>query len=171
MLFQEPQVFLTISTDTDYTTVGGGQYVLFDRMLEMNWDNFQHSPNDAIGLFPVNPVGMNASTIEDNVLELHQVSLGSGNIKTSVRYDRIPLNASMDRCLGFWVAYLRRDSDNPVVTSDCLSIHPTWMNDLKNEISNVPLSSLMIPGTHNAGSWIHYQGWPSENPLIRYTYW
>jgi len=77
----------------------------------------------------------------------------------------------MERCLGFWVAYLRTENGvTSVLQSSCLQVYPTWMKDLKNEIGNVPLHSLMIPGTHNAGSWIYYQGLPSEGVVIQYTY-
>lgn len=139
-------------------------------MLELHWENFKNLPGDFIGLFNSNPV--EPFYASSAVLEQHQITSGSGSIKTNVRYARTPLNATMNKCLGFWTAYLRKvNNKTTVIMSSCLSIHPTWMNDLKDEIGNVPLSSLMIPGTHDAGSWIYYEGPSSETAYTEYTYW
>lgn len=170
-MFQDPLIYLTVSPLAGYKNEGGN-VVLLDRMLEMHWERFQNLPDDTIGLFSENPVGMDASTRSNHILESYPVTSPSGSVKTSVRYDRRPLNATMDRCLGFWIGYIRMENENgTVLQAECLRIYPTWMNDLKNEIKNTPLSSLMIPGTHNAGAWTYYQGWPSEGVLIEYTYW
>ena len=37
---------------------------------------------------------------------------------------------------------------------NCLLIRPRWMWEEKDVIGNMPLNSLMIPGTHNSGSFI-----------------
>ena len=41
-----------------------------------------------------------------------------------------------------------------VLKMNCLLIRPRWMWEEKDVIGNVPLHSLMIPGTHNSGSFI-----------------
>ncbi|ODM98013.1 PI-PLC X domain-containing protein 1 [Orchesella cincta] len=164
-LFQGPQVYLTVSPEAGYRNQGGTT-ILLDRLLVINWANFQNTAADVIGIFNEDPSKMSTKALEE-----YPVNGTSGSIKSSVRYERRTLSASMERCLGFWVAYLRtEDGVTSVLKSSCLQVYPTWMKDLKNEIGNVPLHSLMIPGTHNAGSWIYYQGLPSEGVLIEYTY-
>ena len=37
---------------------------------------------------------------------------------------------------------------------NCLQIRPRWMWEERDVIGNMPLNSLMIPGTHNSGSYI-----------------
>ncbi len=36
---------------------------------------------------------------------------------------------------------------------NCLRIRPTWMNEEREVIGDVPLSTLMLPGTHNSGAY------------------
>ncbi len=35
---------------------------------------------------------------------------------------------------------------------NCFRTRPTWMNEEREVIGNVPLSTIMLPGTHNAGA-------------------
>ena len=41
-----------------------------------------------------------------------------------------------------------------VLRMNCLLIRPRWMWEERDVIGNMPLNSLMIPGTHNSGSYI-----------------
>ena len=41
-----------------------------------------------------------------------------------------------------------------VLRMNCLLIRPRWMWEERNAIGNLPIHSLMIPGTHNSGSFI-----------------
>ncbi|XP_017753505.1 PREDICTED: PI-PLC X domain-containing protein 1-like isoform X2 [Eufriesea mexicana] len=45
--------------------------------------------------------------------------------------------------------------DGAILTSACLQIWPTWMYDLRRKLGRLPIGSLMIPGTHNSGSYKH----------------
>jgi len=36
---------------------------------------------------------------------------------------------------------------------NCLRIRPTWMNEEREVIGDVPLSTIMLPGTHNSGAY------------------
>lgn len=36
---------------------------------------------------------------------------------------------------------------------NCLRIRPTWMNEERQVIGDVPLSTIMLPGTHNSGAY------------------
>ena len=40
-----------------------------------------------------------------------------------------------------------------ILKLNCLRIRPTWMNEERDVIGDVPLSTLMLPGTHNAGAY------------------
>lgn len=86
--------------------------------------------------------------------------------------------------LGYWIAYVRtiRESFNSsyqsikinplempstssavkektmILKSNCLRVRPFWMHELKEVIGELPVTSLMIPGTHNSGSWEAYKG-------------
>ena len=40
-----------------------------------------------------------------------------------------------------------------ILKLNCLRIRPTWMNEEREVIGDVPLSTLMIPGTHNSGAY------------------
>ncbi|CAL8107594.1 unnamed protein product [Orchesella dallaii] len=164
-LFQGPRVYLTVSPEASYSGSA-----LLDRMLVLNWENFENIPGDEIGVYNQDP-----STFENSgfkaAYEVYAVNGTSGSIKTGVRYDREPIGASIPRCRELWVGYTRTENGaTSVLESSCLQVYPTWMKDLRNEIGNVPLHSLMIPGTHNAGSWHMYQGLPSEGVIIQYTY-
>lgn len=52
----------------------------------------------------------------------------------------------------------------------CLQNSPTWMNDIRQEIENLSLSELFIPGTHDSASYILSTSGYSENILQRYIY-
>jgi hypothetical protein len=41
-----------------------------------------------------------------------------------------------------------------VLRMNCLLIRPRWMWEERDVIGNTPLHSLMLPGTHNSGSFI-----------------
>ena len=36
---------------------------------------------------------------------------------------------------------------------NCIRLRPTWMYEDRHVIGDIPLHSLMIPGTHNAGAY------------------
>lgn len=45
------------------------------------------------------------------------------------------------------------------------------MRDLKDVIGDIPLHSLMIPGAHDAGSWMEYDHSTCENIYVRHYIW
>lgn len=144
-------------------------------MLEIHWQGFGNLANDSVAIYVEDPAHLDSLKLKFNALEEHPVEETSGDVLTSVRYERSTLSPSSPRCVGFWAAYLQAEEnggdERHLVKSECLQIHPTWMNDIKSQIGKTPLHSLMIPGTHNAGSWIYYEGPSSEGRLVEYTYW
>ena len=71
------------------------------------------------------------------------------------------------QCLGdFWIAYVRSGS---VLAVDCIKSQPVWMYEMKEYIGSIPLHALMIPGTHNAGSWDKFESYTDDTVLMRYS--
>ncbi|VEN57172.1 unnamed protein product, partial [Callosobruchus maculatus] len=56
--------------------------------------------------------------------------------------------------------YIASVAGNITLDSSCLGIRPTWMSDSSDAIGHLNIGSILIPGTHNAGS---YAGVP---PLV-----
>ncbi|KAF8770592.1 PI-PLC X-box domain-containing protein like [Argiope bruennichi] len=89
-----------------------------------------------------------------------------GYYRTRIPFPRIEFfdNKLTDGCLGFWIGYINL---NKLVAKSCIRARPRWMYEMKDIIGNRTLKDLMIPGTHNAGSFEHYR--PDRNtPKIRY---
>jgi len=180
-LFSEPEVFLTVSSEAGYETVENTT-ILLDRKLELNWNNFDnHQDGDIVALFNSNPEQLLPSFLSVlspsvNIIESVPVSNSKGYFKTSIKYERMNLTSTSEPCApGYWIGYLRQ---NPlshrnylVVKSNCLRIYPRWMKSLKDVIGHRSVHSVMIPGTHNAGSIRYYDGLGSENPVTHYAVW
>ncbi|OXA59358.1 PI-PLC X domain-containing protein 1 [Folsomia candida] len=173
VLFEDPHVFITVCSTAGQAKFGK-HIISLDRRLELNWTNFQDFRNgDIIGVFDFD---VNKDLREKDkgksIVELAKESAAvtgqRGCYKTSVRYERRPLCAK-DRSLGYWVAYLRFQTGSwVVVKSNFLKVRPLWMRELKNIIGDIPLHSLMIPGSHDAGSWMEYDHGTCENIYVRY---
>jgi len=129
-------------------------------------------PGDWVGLFNY-PLTLGDSSKDHPTLALSSIQVppanGTGYFKTGVRFGRPSLTSESDGddCLGYWIAYL--NSSNVAQKTNCFRKYPRWMNQLKEEIGNVPLHSLMIPGTHDAGAIREYDGHGSENLDVRYS--
>ena len=44
-----------------------------------------------------------------------------------------------------------------------------WMSEMKEYISSIPLHALMLPGSHNAGSWDQFESYTDDTVLMRYS--
>ncbi|XP_021947606.1 PI-PLC X domain-containing protein 1 [Folsomia candida] len=138
-------VFLSVSA-----IAGSKNGVLQDRLIEINWNHADPEAQDWVGLFDHDP-GQGIS----DPLEAVNVTLTRGYIKTDFRLDRPSLNTSSSICVGYWIAYIRKSQ---ILQINCLSTYPKWMYEMRNTIGDTPLHSLMIPGTHNSGSWKEFEG-------------
>jgi hypothetical protein len=168
-LFDEAGIFLTVNALASVDAEGN----FLDRMLELNWYNFEVFDGDWIGLFNYD-ISTNYTEPEANALVKVNPLVATGTIKTNVRFQRENSSETIssvveNKCLGFWIAYFK--GANPGVPSkvNCLMRFPNWMGELKDTIGNVPLTSLMIPGSHDAGSWKLYAGKPDDNVVVKYT--
>lgn len=181
MLFQEPEVFITVCSMAGVAKYGKHARNL-DRRLELNWNNFDDpQPGDVVALFDCDPENKEIRSsnkkgisIFDLARETAAVESSRGYHRTSVRFERKPLTTKGDTCLGWWIAYLRRSHTSSswlVLKSNQFRIRPHWMRELRNVIGDIPLTSLMIPGTHDAGAWMEYEPVRCENIYVRYYIW
>ena len=142
----------------------------YHRQIELNWVHLE-SNNGWVGLFYYDP---SAAGVFDHVsAALFRVDVTSqdGTIRTDIQLELgNTTNISSQTCYGYWIAYFQDGSSTPSVTN-CYRLYPTCMNDLKDEIGDRPLHSIMIPGTHDAGAWKIYN--PATDDIISkitYTY-
>jgi len=125
-----------------------------------------------VGVFDYDPAESSSDHFENALSKVTTLAEASGTFTTEVRYAEIDFDIGYNTtngCVGFWISYFT--ADNVLTLNNCLRLYPTWMNDLKDTIGNTPLTSLMIPGSHNAGAWKVYAGKPDDNNLlIKYLY-
>ncbi|RWS27519.1 hypothetical protein B4U80_13715 [Leptotrombidium deliense] len=57
----------------------------------------------------------------------------------------------------------RNVSSNKVIAKNCIRLNSKWMEQIYDKIRNKSISSLFIPGTHNAAS--YYEGYKETNIL------
>lgn len=72
----------------------------------------------------------------------------SGDDSNEAPYKRNNLIA--DECIGYCLAYHHR---NKILAQNCLKTNPNWMYDSFQHIETRSLPSLMIPGSHNSGTY------------------
>ncbi|XP_055375753.1 uncharacterized protein LOC129608324 [Condylostylus longicornis] len=74
-------------------------------------------------------------------------------LKTLIDYD-IKLSNIQNKninCYGYWVSYI--DKNGNIIVKNCLKAYPIWMNEMKDDIGELTIKDLLIPGTHNSGSY------------------
>lgn len=59
-------------------------------------------------------------------------------------------NLLIDECIGYCIAY---HSKNKILAQNCLKTNPNWMHDSFQYIETRSLPSLMLPGSHNSGTY------------------
>lgn len=77
--------------------------------------------------------------------------------------DSISLNS---KCYGYWASYVNSEGD--ILAMTCYRIFPTWMNDIREVIGNLKINDLLIPGTHDSGSYRRRQS-NQENIFVKYS--
>lgn len=155
-----PRIFLTISP-----LVTRSEYNIIERQIEMNWESDESNINETspwVGLFNHDPL----EDVYDPLVRIGIKNATSGYQRTHIMFPKLefqPENLT-DDCLGYWIAYV---VSNQTISSSCFRAQPFWMMELAPIIRNHSLDQLMIPGTHNAGSYQAFD--PTRNSLlIRY---
>lgn len=141
---------------------------LMNRMLEINWYNIKADSESWIGVFEEDPSIENS---KDPIVRITPTA-SEGSEKTTIRFSVMNFHTSgipKNHCMGYWVAYFEASTKGPV-TTNCIRIYPNWMEELKGIIGEKPLTRIMIPGTHDTGSWKVYEGRPDDyNLAIKYS--
>ncbi|CAG9860710.1 unnamed protein product [Phyllotreta striolata] len=146
-----------------------------DSNLEMNWVA-ECSENEAIPEYIIlSRKNVNDRDEDHGVIIMIKFSdYPNGYYKTSVKFGEPWLpggweydqeNPKVDpglHCFPYWIASVNKNS---TIDSRCLGIQPTWMSDNRQQLGNQRIASLLIPGTHNSGS---FKGVPTflENYIV-----
>ncbi|XP_013789720.1 PI-PLC X domain-containing protein 2-like [Limulus polyphemus] len=155
------RVFLTVSSLASILPSGE----MIERQLELNWVGGDRNTGDIVALYNHNP----EKSLDSPVVTINPLLYVVGCYRTNVQFPhlRFTSNNLTSDCLGFWVVYLRQGE---ILGSSCLRARPFWMKENDRKIRNIPLVKLMIPGTHNSGSYRRYKGLESETVFLRYLY-
>ena len=65
--------------------------------------------------------------------------------------------------------YLPLVREGRVLAVDCIKSQPVWMSEMKEYIGSIPLHALMIPGSHNSGSWDEFKSYTDDTVLMRFS--
>jgi hypothetical protein len=68
-------------------------------------------------------------------------------------YQNFATSKLTQECLGYYVAYIH---NGVVFAKNCIKNNPFWMENSLSNIGDKTLTDIMIPGTHDAGSYEKY---------------
>ena len=104
------------------------------------------------------------------ITQLHvKVTLTNLNIKNNILrldiefpYQNFSLKTLSQRCLKYHIAYIRNGT---IIAKNCIKNNPFWMGDNLSSIGHKALVNIVIPGTHDAGSYDKYN-YTNDNRMI-----
>ncbi|CAH1108736.1 unnamed protein product [Psylliodes chrysocephalus] len=146
-----------------------------DSYLEMNWITNCVNGEDIPEFIILSSKNVQDRDEDHEVLKMIKNSdYPSGYFKTKIKFGEPWLPGGWEyndqtvkadpgpHCFPFWISSITK---NFTIDSRCLSIQPTWMSDNRQYLGNQKIASLLIPGTHNSGS---YKGVPGflENYVL-----
>ncbi|CAG2180205.1 unnamed protein product, partial [Oppiella nova] len=138
----QTQVWLTINPLADKTS---------QRLIEINWRNAPKSNlNDWVGIFTSDPID---STGAIRVVDVNSRLNGYNVTDIQFPYRNFATGKLTQQCLGYYVAYIH---NGIVFAKNCMKNNPFWMENNLSIIGDKKLPSLVIPGTHDSGS---YEKW------------
>lgn len=143
----KPVVFLTISS---LASRSSNQE---DRMLELNWGRLpsDFAQNDGwVSLYDKDPLYDSTDPILSTRPKTEE-----GHFRTSIRFpeQNFSRHNLTDACLDFWIAYIQNEE---ILSTNCVRARPNWMYQARSVIGNFSLMDLMIPGTHNTGTYASF---------------
>lgn len=147
------------TTESDFTT---GLYSL-DKFLGLSTDSTEVSIEDSVESAKL--LWKFGDPPRDVIYSM-MIQEPTGWWKTNVLFNRFLFNdVTKDTgCYGYWVHMI--DANGTVLVKNCWRANPRWMNELKEEIKDVKMRNLFIPGTHDSGS---YKYTFTENLLTKYA--
>ncbi|KAJ9599936.1 hypothetical protein L9F63_009764 [Diploptera punctata] len=131
------------------------------RQLILSWENASPATGDWVGLFDSetmnSPLQMVSSQSTNGWVytDIHETPTSSGDL------------GYVSRCLGYWAGYFT--AQNETLATGCLRTEPTWMSDMKPQLSSLLLRHIFLPGTHDAGSYTEYTAAEGNNLIFKYT--
>ncbi|XP_063873407.1 uncharacterized protein LOC135107458 isoform X2 [Scylla paramamosain] len=134
------------------------------RLLQVNWEAERLLEGDWVGLFEDDPrpphlrpppTPMPPTSHRDwrapQPIFWDTPFATQGTLTTNYTQPRIELSVlARGGCVGPYVGFVR---NGVCVAAECLASHPTWLYDHRAVLGNRSLRSLVLPGTHNAGSY------------------
>ncbi|KAK8738177.1 hypothetical protein OTU49_004085, partial [Cherax quadricarinatus] len=134
------------------------------RLLQVNWDAEEIYEGDWLGVFPQDPRPPHArpppTTPPTTPHRFWQMPhplhwdtpyASRGTITTNITLPRIELSVlARGGCVGVYAGFIR---NGVCVAAECLAAYPSWLFDHRQVLGNRSLRSLVLPGTHNAGSY------------------
>ncbi|CAL1291909.1 unnamed protein product [Larinioides sclopetarius] len=155
------RVFLTVSSLPASATAKG----VVRRRLEVNWVGIRPARTDRIHIYRRDPTRNPAAK---PILSVNPTKYPGGYYKSDIE---LPIHtrhlrvAAKSPCLGYWATYERKKGH--VATSTCLRTHPRWMAEGGDHLSGLRLSGIMIPGSHDSGSFFFGR---ELEPFSKYKY-
>lgn len=147
--FVEPQVtpYLSLTVSAKWNTI------------EITYGNFtNYTSGDIIFLTDYDPIGIPSYSLEEYRVE-GQKGYKRTHVKYHYTYPQIVGGSS--GCHSIWALYVSHVGE--IIYRTCMKNYPTWMNDLLPQIGNYNLRNIIIPGTHDSGSY-------RENPTMKHFY-
>lgn len=139
----ELQIFLTVSSLASIN-----HSVVTKRQLELNWKVKSPKSKDIVALYDLHPHEYSYLPLDFVYVADHP----SGYYRTKTElptYTFTKENITYG-CLDFYIAYI---SEDKIVKVNCLKTRPNWMIENREYIDNFTLLDIMIPGTHDSGSY------------------
>ncbi|GBN47665.1 PI-PLC X domain-containing protein 1, partial [Araneus ventricosus] len=155
------RVFLTVCSLPASATAKG----VVRRRLEVNWVGIQPARTDRVHIYRRDPT---RDPTAKPILSVEPIKYPGGYFKSDIE---LPIHTHHLRvsaeypCLGYWATYERKKGD--VATSTCLRTHPSWMAEGGDHLGGLPLSGIMIPGSHDSGSFFFGE---ERAPFSKYKY-
>lgn len=130
------------------------------RKLELNWANLPINRDDDgesgnmssklwVALFDRDQQQPNS---DEALVSLQPKLVSKGRFRSDIEFPVhvfTPSNLTSE-CLGFWILLFDQDH---ILAKNCLRARPFWMEESMEEIKDRSVKDIMIPGTHNAGSY------------------
>ncbi|XP_066972494.1 uncharacterized protein [Macrobrachium rosenbergii] len=143
------------------------QHHLTFRLVQINWEAEEIFEGDWVGVFPKdprppmrrsNPLGLPVPQEESlppwempAPLFWDTPYSTQGQLTSNVTQGRVELQMlAAGGCVGVWTGFIR---NGIAVAADCLASHPNWLWQNRDVLGSRSLRSLVIPGSHNSGSY------------------
>ena len=163
------QVFLTVNSLAKVYWDGSSD----KRRLELNWVNPPDvRETDYVGLYRRDPqwygLFTNKPIVRVAASQPGQYYLTSEEFPDNNHLHPYLVETPLTtRCQHhYWIAYIRAGR---VLAVNCIKTQPQWMWEMKDYIGSIPLHAVMLPGSHNSGSYDKFESYADDTVLMRYS--